>query len=225
MQEGGGVPETKRLSVAGQAFRRYVLTGMAVLVPITVTCYILVVLFQFSDGLLGRFLNGYLARHYGYTIPGLGLLLTLLLVVGVGAIISSNVVARRIHRWTEQEFARLPLVKHIYPSIREIAQYFFEKEHQVAFRKVVTVEYPSPGLWSIGFITNEDPAVVSATIGEKTYAVLISTPPSPFTGPIIFVPERKVRFLAMTVEEGLKLVMSGGMLMPPAVTAGGQGAI
>ena len=207
-------PQTRK--TVGQILQRYVLAGLVVLVPITVTCYILVVIFQFADGLLGKFINRYLQRAYGYSIPGLGLLLTFLLIVGVGAIISSNMVARRIYRWTEQGFARLPLVRNIYPSIREIAEFFFEKDRRVAFRKVVLVEYPSPGLWSIGFVTNEEPPVVNATLARTVYAILISTPPSPFSGPIIFLPPEKVKFLDITVEEGLKLVMSGGVLVPPA---------
>ena len=203
----------------GQRLRRYILTGLAVLVPITVTWYILVVIFQWADGLLGRFLNRYLERTYGYTIPGLGLLLTVLIVIGVGAVISSNVVVRRLFRWSEEGFSRLPLVRHIYPSIREIAQFFFEKERRVAFRKGVLVEWPSPGLWSVGFVTNEDPKAISHAAGHRLYAVLISTPPSPFTGPIVFLPESKLKFLDITVEEGLKLVMSGGMLVPHGASA------
>ncbi len=204
----------KRIKKVGRGLRRYFFAGLVVLIPLIVTWQILLTLFHVADGFLGQFLNRYLQQTYGQTIPGLGLLLTVVLVFGVGALVSSNIVGRRLIQWAERSFARLPLVRHIYPSVRQIAEFFFAKDHRVAFRKVVLVEYPSPGIWSIGFVTNEEPEAVSVTAGQRMYAILIPTPPSPLSGPIIFLPEKQVTLLDITVEEGLKLAMSGGVLVP-----------
>ena len=197
----------------GLVIRRYFIAGVVTLIPIWVTGYILIALFRFADGLLGRYINAYLARIHGFTLPGLGLLLTFVLVLLVG-MISSNVIGRRMFPVFERLFSKLPLIRQVYPSVRQIVDFFFSKERKVAFRKVVLAEYPTRGIWSIGFVTNENPGPMNAKLGKKVYCVLISTPPSPFSGPLIFLPEEQIIFLDLTIEQGVKLVVSGGVLTP-----------
>jgi uncharacterized membrane protein len=197
----------------GQWFRRTFVAGIVVCLPVILTWYIVLWLFNFVDGLLGRYINAYLMDHYGYDIPGLGLGLTVVLIVLLGAIVSSTRMAQRFYGAVERELMRLPLIRNIYPSVRQITNFFFGTGG-TAFRKVVLVEYPSAGIWQIGFITNEDPGAISNSLGGDMYAILVPIPPSPFTGPTVFLPKDQVKFLDITVEAGLKLVMSGGVLIP-----------
>src|SRR5262249_43504066 len=124
-------------------FRRYFLTGLAVLFPLVVTIYALIKLFAFADGLLGRYINGYLEAHYHIIIPGLGLLLTAVLIFCVGALSSQFIGGWMVER-VEMWFGRLPLVKHIYPSVKQLTKFVLadnDDETSAPFRRVVLVEY------------------------------------------------------------------------------------
>lgn len=194
----------------GQAFRRYFVTGLATLFPLTVTCYLLVLIFRFTDGLLGRFLH--------VRAPGLGLLVTLAIILAVG-VVSLHFFGRVVFATFEAWFGRLPIVKRIYPAVKQLTQFIFsEGGRQSAFRQVVLVQYPRPGVYSIAFVTNE--GRTEATGSPTTLlTLLIPNPPSPFTGPIIFVPKDDVVPLDMSVEEAIKLVVSGGIVAPPLEAA------
>lgn len=196
-----------------QRLRRYFVAGVVTLIPVWLTGAILVALFNFADGLLGKYINSYLLKTHGFAVPGLGLLLTFLLLLLVG-FATSNFIGRKMFPFVERAFSKLPIIRQVYPSIRQIVDFFFSKERKIAFRKVVLAEYPSPELWSIGFVTNEKPGHMIRKLGKEVYCVLISTPPSPFSGPLIFLPKEKVIFLDLTIEQGVKLVVSGGVLTP-----------
>ena len=189
----------------GQVLRRYFVTGLATLFPVYVTAMVLVGIFRFADRLLGRSL--------GLQIPGLGLLVTLgaILVVGV---LSVHFFGRVLFGTIEGWFSWLPLVKQVYPAVKQLAAFLFNEEgRQEAFRRVVLVEYPRSGAYSIAFVTNE--TQTSATGAARTLlTLLIPNPPSPFTGPIIFVPKEDVVSLEMSVEEAVKLIVSGGVVAP-----------
>lgn len=190
----------------GLAFRRYFLTGLATLFPITVTLYVVVTIFNFADRKLGRLL--------GFQLPGLGLIVTILIIFAVG-VLSTHVLGRFIFPTIETWFTRLPFVKTIYPAVKQLTRFLFnENDRQAAFRRVVLVQYPRPGAYSLAFVTNE--AQTSVTGSPKTiFTLLIPNPPSPFTGPIIFVPKEDVILLEMSVEDAVKLVVSGGVVAPP----------
>jgi len=108
---------------------------------------------------------------------------------------------------------KFPLVRQIYPATKQIVQSFFSQEHS-AFKKVVLVEYPSKGIWSIGFITNESFKEAQEKVGEELMHVFIATTPSPFSGFLVLVPKKDVKFLEMSVEDGIKLIVSGGIVKP-----------
>ncbi|MBI4323446.1 MAG: DUF502 domain-containing protein [Candidatus Omnitrophica bacterium] len=194
--------------------RRYFLTGLATLFPAVVTLYLLLVVFRFADGLLGRFINRYWLATYGYEIPGLGLVMTVLLILATG-ILSSHLFGQFLFRGMEAWFGNLPFVRRIYQPVKQLAKFLFEKsEREAAFRRVVLVQYPRAGAYSIAFVTNE--AMTTATGSPKTLlTILIPNPPSPFTGPIIFVPKEEVIPLEMSVEEAVRLIVSGGVVASP----------
>ena len=195
--------------------RRYFITGLASLLPVVVTLYVLLLVFQFADGLLGRYINRFWLRTYGYEIPGLGLVMTVLLILLVGAV-ASHFLGQRMLDILEGWFSRLPVIRRIYPSIKQLAGFLLSKDENQpsGFRRVVLVEYPRLGCYSIAFVTNESP-LVAGLFPSPTITLLIPTPPSPLTGPIIVVPKDAVIDLDMSIEDAIKFVVSGGIVAPP----------
>ena len=188
----------------GQAVRRYFVTGLAALFPVAITLWVLVTIFKFADGFLGHSL--------GFQIPGVGILVTVLIILAVG-MLSSHFLGRLVLPTVETWFSRLPLVKKIYPAVKQFGQFIFNEENrQTAFRRVVLVQYPRLGAYSLAFVTNE--IVTTATGRPQTLlTLLLPNPPSPFTGPIIFVPKEDVVMLTMTVEEAAHFIVSGGVVL------------
>lgn len=193
--------------------RRYFVAGLATLFPLVVTLYLLLVVFQFADGLLGRFINRYWLRTYGYEIQGLGLVMTVLLIFLTG-VVSSHFFGQWMFRRFEGWLGRLPVVRRIYQPVKQLAQFLFEKsQREAAFRRVVLVQYPRPGVYSLAFVTNETSTTVTGS-PKTLLTLLIPNPPSPFTGPIIFVPKEEVVPLKISVEEAVRLIVSGGVVAP-----------
>ena len=192
-----------------QGFRRYFVTGLATLFPVAVTTWFVWQIFRFADGLLGRSL--------GLKIPGLGLIVTLLVIVAVCAF--SIHFGRVAFRTLETAFARLPLVRKIYPAVKQLADFLFSKEgRQSAFRRVVLIEYPRSGAYSIAFVTSETQTMATGTL-QTLATCLVPNPPSPFTGPIIFVPQEDVIPLDLSIEDAVKLIVSGGVVASPLQAA------
>jgi len=188
--------------------KRYLLTGLIVLLPVVLTAYVFITIFRFADGILGRFIEGLI----GFYIPGIGLILSLVIVLLIG-FLTTVLLGRRIFIVIENIFLRFPLVRQIYPSAKQIINFIFSKDRP-RFRKVVLIEYPRKGIWSIGFITNETPQKIKTKTGEDLLNVFIPSSPGPITGYIMFVPKKDIIFLDMTVEDGLKLIISGGVVNP-----------
>ena len=193
-----------------KALRRYFITGLAILFPMALTLTLLVSVFRIADGFLGSFLH--------LKIPGLGLVLTMGVILIVG-IFSRQVFGQLVIPAVEGWFARLPLVKRIYPAVKQLAQFLFnEAGYSKGFRRVVLVQYPRAGSYSIAFVTNESLSTATAS-AAPLLTLLIPQPPSPFTGPIIFVPREDVVPLDMSVEDALKLIVSGGVVASPTTVA------
>ncbi len=195
------------LARVGKAFQHYFITGLAALFPVAVTLYLVRWIFKFADGLLIHF-----------QIPGLGLLVTLLIILAVG-FLSTHFFGRVLFPTVEALFSRLPLISKIYPAVKQLTKFLFDRENgHSAFRRVVLVEYPRAGIYSLAFITNEDTVTLHGE-SKKMLTLLIPVPPSPFTGPIAFMLEEEVLYLTMTIEEALKLVVSGGVVSSPLKVA------
>ena len=187
------------------SLRRYFVAGLAALFPVTVTLYLVMALFRFSEG--------WARRLFGFTVPGIGLLITVSIILVVGYL-STHVIGRLIFPTIDALFSRIPLIKSIYPALKQLTQFLFQNDKgPTMLRQVVLVEYPKPGIYSPAFVTNEVPA--PALGGKMMLALLIPTPPSPWSGPMIFVPKESVIPLEMSAEEALKMVVSGGVLSLP----------
>jgi len=192
--------------------RAYFFTGLAVSLPLFGTCYILYILFSFTDNLLGRFINVYLKNKLGFSIPGLGLVLFILLILFAG-ILAKNLLGKSILHLIERSIIRLPLIKQIYPPLKQIVDFLFSSKEQI-FKKVVLVEYPRKDIWSLGFITNDGSQKVKDVLKLDVLNVFIPTTPSPLTGYFMVVPRQDVISLDISIEDALKIVVSGGVLNP-----------
>lgn len=185
--------------------RRYFVTGILVLLPLIITFYILVFTFNLVDGMLRNVIHLVVGRP----LPGVGFLLMIVLIFLAG-VFGTNVVGRRLLMWGEEILRRIPIVKSIYSAAKQVME-AFALQQEGAFQRVVLVEYPRKGVFSIGFMTGECPAEVK----EKTQKELINiylpgTPPT--AGVFLMAPRDEVIFLNMSVEDGLKLLVSGGII-------------
>lgn len=192
--------------------KRYFITGFIVLVPVCLTIYVLVALFRFVDNILGRFLNIYLNKILGFYIPGLGLLLFLVIIVLVG-FLAGRFLGNKIFPGIEKWFLGLPLINKIYPTFKQIILFVLAQK-EFGFKKVVLVEYPSKGIWSLGFLTNEEFKKMSEVVGKDMAPVFIPSSPNPLTGYVIFLPKEELKFPDISIGDALKIIISGGVFKP-----------
>jgi len=204
------------------ALRRYFLTGIVAILPVTVTAWVLVKVFLALD----NGVSPYIAKWVGFEIPGLGFVVTMLLVLLIG-VFASNIIGRQIIHFFERLFVRLPLVSRIYTAVKQIGDAVLgSKKH--LFESVVMFEYPRRGTWAIGFVTSRHDGFLDRHTGHAHYHVFVPTTPNPTSGFLLFLPEEDLIHLDMSVEDGLKLVISGGAVSPTRVAGhagpgGGKG--
>ncbi len=187
--------------------------GLVVIVPVVITVWVLNGLFMAIDGIISPFLDHLLGQH----IPGLGFITMVILILIVG-VLSPNLIARAVFRGFERIIASIPLARTIYSAMRDVINAFQPGKRGKSFRDVVLVEYPRPGLVTIGFVTNELRISASVPPDEDMISVYIPNPPNPTSGFLVLVPREQARYLNMSVEEGLKLVLSGGIVTSGTLT-------
>lgn len=192
--------------------KRYFITGLVVMLPIFLTLYLLFIIFRLIDSLFGRIINTYLKAVSGFSIPGVGFVLGVSLILVIG-FIASHLLSKKVMPIIEGWFLKIPGIRQIYPSIKQIVGFIFS-DNKAMFKKMVLVEYPSKGIWSVGFMTNEGFREAQEKTGQELVHVLIGTTPSPWSGFFILVPKKEVKFLEMSAEDGIKLIVSGGILKP-----------
>lgn len=181
--------------------------GVVVIVPIVITVAVLKMLFEVVDGIISPLIDQFL----GYHIYGLGFFSMLLLIIIVG-LMSRNLIGKVIIRGFDKFIASLPLARTIYSAIRDLVSAFAIGAKSKSFRNVVCVEYPRAGIYSIGFATNEISLNLEADKLIETISVYFPHPPNPTSGVLVFVPKNEVHVLNLTIEEGLKLVLSAGVV-------------
>ncbi len=188
------------------------IAGILVILPLLLTVYVLVVFFQFADSILGKFINTYLRDTLGFYIPGLGLILFLIIIFFVG-FLTTHFLGKRVYLIFERVLQRLPFIRHIYPSVKQIIEFLFASQYR-RFKRVVLVEYPRIGIWSIGFVTNEGFKEAREKTKQDLLSVFIPSSPGPLTGFFVLIPHQEVIFLDIPIESAVKLVVSGGLLNP-----------
>jgi uncharacterized membrane protein len=188
--------------------RFHFLSGVLVIVPLIITYIVLKFLFVGVDNLLSPLI----ARLTGYHIPGLGILATIILIFLAG-FFTTNIVGLRVFALWEKIFVKTPLVRIIYIAAKQLVE-GLTISGKKAFQKVVLVEYPRSGIYALGFITKEVEIQLENRGEVELLAVYIPTTPTPFTGLVILFPKKEVIFLDMPVEEGIKFIVSGGIVSP-----------
>ncbi len=186
-----------------QSFKRIILTGLIAMVPFAATLWILQLIFSFLEGLTAPTL-----KRFGVEIPGMGLILTLVMIFILGLFIT-NVVGRRLYNWGERILHNIPMVSTIYSTIKQITN-AFSGARVNSFRQVIFIQYPREGLWTLCFVTNES----KIDSGEEYYHVFVPTTPNPTSGVFTIVPKKEAIHTNLSIEEGLKAIISGGILDP-----------
>lgn len=152
-----------------------------------------------------------------------GLLIAIILIYLSGMFLS-NFMGRRIYHQIERLIARIPGFKQVYPHVKQVVE-MVVGEKKMAFSTVVLVEYPSPGIWTVGFLTGESIRDIDEAAGARVQSVFIPTSPTPFTGFTINVAKSKIRVLDMTMEEALRFVITAGVLAPGDVKPAGSASL
>jgi len=193
--------------------RRYLAAGLLVWVPLLVTFLALRFLINLMDQSL-RLVPAPLRPEnlFGFRIPGLGVILTFVLLFTTGALAANFFGKRLIESW-ERLLSRIPLVSWVYGGVKQVAETLLSPQAQ-AFRKVLLLEYPRPGIWSIGFQTAATLDEVQARTDKDVICVFVPTTPNPTSGFIMLVPKDDVIELDMSVDEALRMIISLGVVVP-----------
>lgn len=192
------------------AVKRTFFTGLVVVIPILITAFALYWLFRLLDG----FLSPYIHEVAGREIPGLGILIEIVVIFLVG-VVATNVLGSRILNWFQTLLMNTPVVKNIYPTIKQLVEAFHPSSSS-SFKKVVLVEYPKMGTFAVGFLTSEV-ALKGDPRNQRLYSVYLPTN-NLYLGNVALFKEEDLIVTDFTVEEGLKIVLSGGTAFPPTIS-------
>ena len=210
-------------------FRTYFFRGMAALLPTIITIWIFVQCYVFIQDKISIYINKALVWLilqvtdewskdflYAFWVDGqgkiTGFFVTIIGVVIIGAFLAS-VVGRSLWHFFEKAWVNIPLIKQVYPYIKQITDFFLAKK-ELSFSQVVALEYPRKGTWSIGLVTGKGLQRVVRNFNKEFLTVFVPTSPTPFTGYVIMVPKEETIELDLTIEEGLRFVISGGVITP-----------
>jgi uncharacterized membrane protein len=194
-------------------FRRYIVAGLLVWIPIGITILLISFAVNLMDKTLGLVPDRFKPEALlGFPIPGLGVLLTILILLVTGMLVL-NFVGRAFMGFWESLLARIPIVRSIYSAAKNFAEVVFSDSGQ-SFKKVLLVEYPRKGLYSLAFQTATELGEVQGRTGEDVVCCFVPTTPNPTSGFIIVVPRKDVTVMDMTVDEALKMIISLGVVIP-----------
>lgn len=200
-----------------QRLRNYFITGIIVTAPIVLTVYLVTLVVGLIDEkvlpLLGERYNP--ENYLPFAVPGIGVLIFVIAITFIGWL-TTGLVGRRIVRFGENLLDRMPVVRSVYSALKQIFETVFSQSSR-AFRDVVLIPYPRDGCWAIGFATGTTKGEVQDAIQDEVVNVFLPTTPNPTSGFLLFLPKKDVIFLSMTVEQGIKLVISGGVITPDIV--------
>ena len=214
--DGGAKPKLS-WSAEGSFARRlrnYFITGIVVAAPIAITVFLVWKFINVVDSIFAaRIPAALLPQSYlPFAIPGLVLLIAFVFLSLVGAL-TTNFLGRWLVRTSDRVVSRMPVVRSVYGTLKKIFETVLAQSSK-SFREVVLIEYPRPGIWAIGFITGVTEGEVQSITTPELVNVFLPTTPNPTSGFLLFVPRADVLSLHMSVEEGIKLVISGGIMVP-----------
>ena len=195
--------------------RNYFFAGVLVTAPIAVTAWVAWAFIEFVDSRVMPLIppRWNPETYLPFSVPGLGLLVVIFVLLVVG-MLTAGVIGRMLMAQGERLLAQVPVIRSVYSALKQIFETVLA-QRSTAFRQVALVEYPSRGIWAIGFITARAKGEVQRLLGGDVASIFVPATPNPTTGFLLFVPNKDVNVLEMTVEQGLKLVISGGIVVPP----------
>ncbi len=195
--------------------RAYFFTGLVITAPIAITVWATIWFISFFDSWVKPLIPSVYNpdTYLPFQLPGFGLIFALIAITTIGAL-AANLVGRTLIGMWDNLLNRTPVVRSIYKGSKQIFETIFSQKG-ASFRYVCLVEWPREGAWSIGFVSRDvDVAEVGLEAGRAMYAVYVSTTPNPTSGYVFFVDVNEVKILDMSVEDGLKLVISMGLVFP-----------
>ena len=188
--------------------RNYFFAGIIVLLPLVTSLYIFWILFTWLDNLVG-----WPIKVVPSELPGAGIISAIIIIFLTG-LLAANIVGKKLVGVTDLLFSRMPFIRNIYTAIKQLIDTFIKKD-RTSFKKVVMVEYPRKGIYAMGFATGESKGEPQMRTNSELMSIFIPTTPNPTSGMLIMVPKENVIYLDMSIEEGLKFVISGGVVAPP----------
>jgi uncharacterized membrane protein len=195
--------------------RRYLVAGVLVWLPILATVWVVMSILHLMDLTLKVLPPSYRPEALvGFSLPGIGAVFALIVLLLTGLLVT-NLIGRRLVIWGEELLNRIPVVRSVYGGVKSFAESVFSQSN--AFRKVVMIQYPRAGAWSIGFLTAEDVPEVSDKLREPHVAVYISSALNATAGYLVIVPRRDVLELDMSVDAAMRMIITCGVVVPPAV--------
>ena len=194
-------------------FRRYLVAGLLIWVPLAATFLIFSLLLRFTDQALFLLPERFREAWLGYEIQGLGAILAVLVLLITG-FLGANFLGRRLVHTYERILERIPLVRGVYGAIKHFSEVVFSEDGS-SFKKVLLIEYPRKGLYSLCFLTAQNTEEVQYRTGEEVVTVFLPTTPNPTSGYMLFVPRNAFIELDMPIDDALKLIISLGVVVPP----------
>ncbi len=196
-----------------KSLRRYLVAGILVWLPIGITIILLRILIGLMDRTLILVPEQFRPEAWlGFAIPGLGLVLTVLILLVTG-VLAANIVGRSLVGFWERILDRIPVVRSVYSASKNFAEIVFSDSDQ-SFKKVLLIEYPRKGLYGLAFQTSTNLGEVQHRTGEEVVCTFVPTTPNPTSGFIIIVPKKDIIELDMEVDEALKMIISLGVVVP-----------
>jgi uncharacterized membrane protein len=193
--------------------RRYLVAGLLVWLPLGATFLVINLLVGWMDNSLLLLPEAYRPDSlFGFHIPGLGVLLSLLILLLTG-LVAANLFGRKLVSMWERLLARIPLVRSVYSAVKQMVETMFADKGK-SFRKVILIEFPRRGLWTLAFLTSEESGTVQQATGRDVVNVYVPTTPNPTGGYFVLVPKEDIQELDMSVDDGLKMLLSMGAVNP-----------
>jgi uncharacterized membrane protein len=195
--------------------RRYFVAGLIVWIPLGITLWVLKLLVDVMDQSLLLVPENYRSdRLFGFHLPGLGIILTVAIVLATGAL-AANFFGRKVLKLGDSTLSRIPIVRSIYGGVKQISDTLFSPEGK-AFRRAVLVRYPHAGAWTVALVTGTPQHEVAKILGPDQISVFVPTTPNITAGFFLIVPRSETIELDMTVDAALKYIISMGVAEPPA---------
>ena len=192
--------------------KRYFITGLTVFLPVLLTVYLMVLIFNFTDNFLGKFIKPFFYWLDVEYIRGLSILIFIALIILLGFLFT-HFLGRRLYPIIERQLLKLPFFRQVYPTMKEIAIFLFSRE-KPTFKQVVLVQYPRKGVYAVGFLVNDSSKELCAKTGQDLCNVFIPTSPTPLSGFVSLIPREEIITTDITIEQAFKFFASDGVVNP-----------